>query len=151
MSSPVWRRRVSQNQPLLLSLADAAQLLSLTKQQLYELTVREAGRGRLFPSRSCDSGNVCASGASLSNPGLQNLKRRRCGDDSHPQVRYVANVPQVSCLHLPRRDPLQLRRQETALPQQVQRSVAEIRAPLSPHSKYAFRKLVLQWLPRTLE
>jgi len=45
MSSPVWRRRVSQNQPLLLSLADAAQLLSLTKQQLYELT-RSRSRAR---------------------------------------------------------------------------------------------------------
>ena len=36
---------MSQNQPLLLSLADAAQLLSLTKQQLYELT-RSRSRAR---------------------------------------------------------------------------------------------------------
>jgi len=40
---------VSQNQPLLLSLTEAAALLSLTKQQLYELTRSRSRRRQAIP------------------------------------------------------------------------------------------------------
>jgi excisionase family DNA binding protein len=51
---------VSQNQPLLLSLADAAQLLSLTKQQLYELTRSRSRRRQAIPLPFIKLGKRCA-------------------------------------------------------------------------------------------